>query len=156
MINTKLKTTILGLALAAGLAPAAMAATPGAMPGSGTARVWFLRPSSLVNPAAGAAPTVYANGSPLGAIPANATFYRDLSPGTYRFSVETYGLPTGDADTVTLQPGSQTYLEVQWAATWEKGYPGGVGNDSHSFFVLNLSPGLAQAYLPTLTNLGQN
>jgi hypothetical protein len=44
--------------------------------------------------------------------------------------------------------------EVQWAPTWEEGYPSGGGDLSHSFFVLNLSPQLAQAYLPNLTDLG--
>jgi hypothetical protein len=37
------------------------------------------------------------------------------------------------------------------------GYPsgGGRGGQSHSFFVLNMSPQLAQAYLPTLNDLGR-
>jgi hypothetical protein len=39
--------------------------------------------------------------------------------------------------------------------TWEMGYPStGKGGQSHSFFVLNMAPQLAQAYLPTLNYLG--
>ena len=55
-----------------------------------------------------------------------------------------------------VTPGSQTYLEVQWVPTWEMGYPStGKGGQSHSFFVLNMAPQLAQAYLPTLNYLGR-
>jgi hypothetical protein len=91
------------------------------------------------------------------AIPPNSAFYRDFAPGTYSFSVEPYGTPTGDADTVQLSPSSQTYRNVQWVQTWEMGYPSGCGRggQSHSFFVLNMSPQLAQAYLPTLNDLGR-
>ena len=63
------------------------------------------------------------NGAAIGAIPPDSDFYRDFTPGTYSFSVEPYGTPTGDADTVQLLPGSQTYLNVQWVQTWEIGYP---------------------------------
>ena len=104
----------------------------------------------------GAAPTVYANGSPLAQIPPNSVFYLDLPPGTHSFAVEPYGEPTGATDTVRLAPGSQNYLEIQWAPTWEMGYAsGGRGDQSHSFLVLNVSPEVAQAYLPSLTDLGQ-
>jgi hypothetical protein len=123
----------------------------------GTSRVWFLRPAGSADGNVwGASPMIYANGTPVAAIPPGAGFYRDFTAGTYRFTVEPYGLPTGNADTVQLAPGTQTYLEVQWAPTWEEGYPsGGRGGESHSFFVLNMSPQLAQAYLPSLTYLGQ-
>jgi hypothetical protein len=154
-----LKPALVALMALAAPSSAALAAAPSvttATPASGTARVWFLRPSSLVNPSAGAAPTIYANGSPVGSIPANSEFYRDFAPGAYRFSVRPYGLPTGAIDTVQLTPGSQTYLEVQWVPTWEEGYPGGDRSDSHSFFILNLSPQLAQAYQPSLTQLANN
>ena len=156
-----LKPMLLSLAILAGSVPAAMAAGPDAATASASpspqpARVWFLRPSSFNIAVAGADPMIYANGAPLAAIPANASFYRDLAPGSYRFTVQPYGVPTGQADTVQLTPGSQTYLEVQWVPTWEEGYAsGGRGDQSHSFSVLNMSPQLAQAYLPSLTYLGQ-
>jgi hypothetical protein len=55
-----------------------------------------------------------------------------------------------------LAPGSQTYLEIQWVPTWEMGYAsGGQGDQSHAFFVLNMAPQLAQAYLQTLHYLGR-
>jgi hypothetical protein len=142
-----------------GLASPQAIAAPDAQSASGssaTARVWFLRPLDAISgDVMGAAPEVYANGAPLTALPAGTKFYRDLPAGTYRFTVQPYGQPTAAADTVRLAPGSETYLQVQWVPTWEEGYPDGSGLDSHSFFVLTMSPQLAQAYLPTLTYLGQ-
>jgi hypothetical protein len=149
-----------GLCVAAlGLASLQAIAAPDARPPSdntGSARVWFLRPlDSISGNVMGAAPEVYANGAPVAALPAGTKFYRDLPAGTYQFTVQPYGQPTGAADTVRLTPGSETYLQVQWVPTWEEGYPDGRGLDSHSFFVLTMSPQLARAYLPTLTYLGQ-
>jgi hypothetical protein len=164
MLNYRqLMPVLLGLAVLTGSMPAANAAianppvsAPGSAESLGTARVWFLRPSSLDGPEAGAEPEVYANGAPVGAAAANALFYRDFTPGTYTFTVQSYGLPNNAADTVRLAPGTQTYLEVQSVPAWEEGYAGGSDSDSHSFFVLNLSPQVAQYWMPALTNLGQH
>src|SRR5580658_8253180 len=147
----------LGLIALPALLPQAKAAVPEAQaPAAGMARVWFLRVSDSPNGNVdGAAPVVFANGTALGTIPAGADFYRDSPAGTYRFTVQSYGLPTPQADTVQLAPGTQTYLQVQWTPTWEEGYAPGTGDDSHSFFVLTMSPQLAGAYLPSLTYLGQ-
>jgi hypothetical protein len=144
---------LLGLAAAAGLQPAA-AALPDA--GPGMTRIWFLNPADSASETGwGAAPTIYANGTPIAAIPADAAFYRDFAPGTYRFTVQPYGQPTGQTDTVQLAAGTEAYLEVQWAATWEEGYASGSGINSHSFFIQTISPQLAQAWLPSLTDLGR-
>ena len=155
--SRQLKPLLLGALLLAGSVSAASAAIPGpAAPSQGTARVWFLRPGSSSADIWGASPMIYANGSPVAAIAPESAFYRDYAPGTYSFSVEPYGTPTGDAHTVQLAPGSQTYLNVQWVQTWEMGYPStGRGSQSHSFFVVNMAPQLAQAYLPTLNDLGR-
>jgi hypothetical protein len=120
---------------------------------AGMARVWFLRPEGSLNGNVwAAAPMIYANGAPIGDIPAESEFYRDFRPGTYSFTVQPYGLPTGQADTVQLAPGTQTYLEIQWLASWEEGYPeAGWGFAPNTFGILTLSPQLAQAYLPSLT-----
>ena len=149
---------VLGLSLIvlASLAPqtsaaAAEAQTPAVAPGM--ARVWFLRPAGSLNGNVwAAAPMIYANGAPIGDIPAGTEFYRDFRPGTYSFTVQPYGLPTGQADTVQLAPGSQTYLEVQWLSSWQQGYPeAGWGVAPNTFGILTMSPQLAQAYLPSLT-----
>ena len=132
-------------------APAAFAAS--AADGQQTARVWFLRPSSgSGTEVQGATPMIFANGAPVGTITANAAFHRDFAPGTYNFTVQPYGIPTGKADTVQLSPGSQTYLQIAWVPTWQEGYDlGDHGDEGCDFFVLNMAPQLARAYLPGLT-----
>jgi hypothetical protein len=113
----------------------------------GTARVWFFR--GWDSPSGqgfvfGAAPTIYANGAPVGEIPTGSDFFRDFPPGAYSFTVEPIGLPTPQAASVQLAAGTQNYLQVQWVASWEFGYP-----------EVTTSPQLAQGYLPTLSYLGQ-
>ena len=122
----------------------------------GMARVWFVRASdSPRGYVQAAAPMVFANGSPIAAIPTQTTFFRDIPPGTYKFTVEPYGLPTAQAEIVPLAAGTQTYLQVLWTASWETGYPeAGWGFGPNTFNILTMPPLAAQAYLPTLTYSG--
>ena len=125
----------------------------------GTARVWFLRgwdaPSGQ-GYVFGATPIVFANDQPLGDIPVGSSFFRDFSPGTYRFTVQPYGLPTPQAITVQLAAGTQTYLQAQWIASWQVGYPeADFSFAPNTFAMLTMWPQVAEAYLPTLTYLGQ-
>ena len=137
----------------------------------GTARVWFLRPSSSPNGnVEAAAPTILTNDAPIADIPAGIDFFRDFPPGTYGFTVrwlyssarcdgrcvQPYGLTTGQADTVQLAAGTQTYLQVGWIANWEEGdFEAARTFAPNSFGVLTISPELAHANLPTMTYLGQ-
>lgn len=151
---------MLGLLLAvlADCAPDAIAtAAPIPALEPGMARVWFLRASdSPKGYVQAAAPMIFANGSPVSNIPTNADFFRDFPPGTHRFTVEPYGLPTEQAAVVQLAPGTQTYLQVLWAASWETGYPeAGWGFGANTFNILPMSAQTARAYLPTLTSLGR-
>jgi hypothetical protein len=85
-----------------------------------------------------------------------SSFFRDFSPGSYTFTVEPYGLPTPQATTVQLAAGTQSYLQAQWVASWEFGYPeADYSFAPNTFAVMAMSPQLAQAYLPTLSYLGQ-
>ena len=151
------KSALAGACLVAftGLVPqvTAAATTPQiAPPEPGMARVWFMRPSSdsIYNMAAD--PIIYANGTPVGEMAANTDFFRDLKPGTYRFTVQAYGVPTGKSLTLQLSGGTQTYLDVQWAPRWEFGAANsGPGLEDHAFAVFPVTPQVAQAYLPTLT-----
>ena len=159
MRRSRLATSsLLGLCLLAlaHLAPRPLAAAAEGQTAAlapGMARVWFLRTEDSANgDVFAAAPIIYANGAPVGNIPVGTEFYRDFSPGTYRFTVQSYGLPTGQADTVSLAAGTQTYLQIQWAASWQYGYPeAGYGFAPNTFVIGTMSPQLAQAYLPTLT-----
>jgi hypothetical protein len=121
--------------------------------GPGMARVWFFRQA---DPPGGnvfaADPIVYANSAPVGGGIAQGTaFFHDFQPGKYRFTVQPFGTPTNQHDTLELAPGAQAYVQIQWEANWEAGHTGG----GSSFTVLTSSREVGQQYLPTLTNLGQ-
>jgi hypothetical protein len=123
------------------------------------ARVWFLPPSGE---AQRAPPMLYANGAAVATISANSDFYRDLAPGTYRFTVQPFGLvhglPAGhQADIVKLAPGTQTYIEIRRDSGWVTNYPhAGSGYLDHCFVVPTMTPQLARAYLPSLTYVEEN
>jgi hypothetical protein len=118
----------------------------------GMARVWFFRQTDPVsgNVEAGS-PIIYANGAPVGQIEQGTAFFHNFPPGKYRFTVQPFGTPTREHDTLQLAPGMQAYVQVQWEANWEAKRTGG----GSSFTVLTSSPEVAQQYVPTLTNLGQ-
>jgi hypothetical protein len=124
----------------------------------GAARVWFLRGS--VSPQFGAvqaaAPLIYANGATVAALPPGTEFYRDFAPGTYRFTVQPFGLPTDQSTTLQLAAGTQNYLQVDWVASWTQGYPPASWNFApNTFAILTMPPQVAQAYFPTLGYLGE-
>lgn len=57
--------------------------------------------------------------------------------------------------TVQLAAWTQTYLQVQRAASWQFGFPeAGWGFAPNTFVITSISPQLAQAYFPTLAYLG--
>ncbi len=120
-----------------------------------SARPIGAEPSRADRSGAGRYGSVAGRQAPVGTITANAAFYRDFAPGTYSFTVQPYGFPTGDANKVQLSPGSQTYLQIAWVATWQEGYAlADKGDEGCDFFVLNMAPELARAYLPGLTPRG--
>jgi hypothetical protein len=113
----------------------------------GTARVWFMHTNDPQEQAGD--PIIYANGNQVGRSIPGIAFYRDFPPGTYAFTVQSYGLPTGTKDVVQLAPGSQTYLEILWGSSWLVGTAGGA-----TYYVRTLPPELASAYLKMLTDKG--
>ena len=115
-------------------------------------RVWFFRQADPTggNVYAGV-PIIYANGAAVGDMPQGTYFFHDFPPGKYRFTVQPFGTPTREHDTLQLAPGMQAYVQVQWEPNWEAGHTGG----GSSFTVETSSPEVAQQYLPTLNNRGQ-
>jgi hypothetical protein len=59
--------------------------------------------------------------------------------------------PPTSSTPLQLAPGMQAYVQVQAVPNWEVGSTAG----GASFAVLTMSPQEAQAYMPTMTNLGQ-
>ena len=119
---------------------------------AGLARVWFLR---LFEPAESlATPIISANGVPVGESLPGTVFLRDFTPGTYTFTVPSYGVDFRQAATVQLAAGTQTYLEVQSLRSWA-----GAGGDNFqrdTLYVRAISPYWVEKYLPHLTYLGQS
>ena len=117
----------------------------------GTARVWFMRvkdPQELEQ----GDPIIYGNGKPVGRSIPGIAFYHDYPPGTYIFTVQSYGVVGSEAvnkNTKQLAAGSQTYLEILWGGSWLVGAVGGP-----TYFVRTLPPALDQAYLRMLTDKG--
>src|SRR5215471_534580 len=92
----------------------------------GMARVWVLRqPTPPGGNVAAADPMVYVNGTPLARSAAGTAFFHDLSPGTYRFTVQPYGTPANLVDTLQLALGAQVYVQVQAVPNWEMGSTAG-------------------------------
>jgi len=117
----------------------------------GTARVWFMRvkdPQELEQ----GDPIIFANGNAVGRSIPGIAFYRDYPPGTYAFTVQSFGVEGSEAvnrNVQRLAAGAQTYLEILWGASWMEGVVGGA-----TFFVRTLPPALDQAYLRMLTDKG--
>ena len=142
---------LIGLGLAAlGDVAARSVAGPGATQIAavppGVARVWFLRqfqPNSLQMP------MIYVNGAPLASSEPGTTFFRDFSPGSYAFSVETCTRDFNQVATPDLTSGSETYLEVQSLKdfrSWDC--------ITDTFYVRAIPAERAQLYFPQLRYLG--
>jgi hypothetical protein len=153
---------VLGLCLAAfaACAEATTTVSPTQVPPAkpGMARIWFFR--GALTPQLGAvtafSPEIYANAVPVTAIAPGTTFYRDFAPGTYRFTVQPLGLPTPQAATLQLAPGTQYYLQVDWIQSWTQGYPpASYSFAPNTFGILQMNPQVAEAYIPTLAYLGE-
>jgi hypothetical protein len=116
----------------------------------GTARVWFMRTRSPQEQEGD--PMIYANGNPVGRSIGGIAFYHDYPPGTYAFTVQSFGVVGSEAvnrNVQQLAAGTQTYLEILWGASWLVGVAGGP-----TYFVRTLPPPLDQAYLRMLTDKG--
>ena len=117
---------------------------------AGLARVWFLR---QFEPGEGlATPIISANGAPVGESLPGTAFIRDFRPGIYTFTVPSYGVDFGQAATVQLAAGTQTYLEVQSLRSWE-----GCSDtcERDTLYVRAIPAYWAEKYFPAMTYLGQ-
>jgi len=83
----------------------------------GEARLWFYRdyePSVSRNFA-----TVALNGSVIGQVrPEGGGFYRDVPPGHYHISVESFGTDTNQAKDIDLAPGQEAFAKVLASTSW--------------------------------------
>jgi hypothetical protein len=83
---------------------------------AGEARLWIYRGDE---PYAGKGlPAVAANGRYLGQAELGGAFYRDLPPGHYRVTVETYGIDLNQAADFDLAAGRAAYVKIVSNPSW--------------------------------------
>ncbi|MGH7113009.1 MAG: hypothetical protein ACREE9_00755 [Stellaceae bacterium] len=82
----------------------------------GEARVWVYRdysPSETLNMTAVQMNGAYAGYSQLG-----GAFYRDLPPGVYHVTVDSYGVDFNQSANIALVPGQQAYIKIESLRSW--------------------------------------
>jgi hypothetical protein len=124
--------------------PSAAAAQIGPLPAN-AARIWFYRdyePSVSLNYA-----NVALNGVPAASVPPDGgAIYRDVAPGHYHISVESFGRDVNQAKDVDLGPGQEAFVKILASDTW-------VGSGDFSsfkrdtFYVSLVPPQVARAEL---------
>jgi hypothetical protein len=103
--------------------PIASVAIPPVPPGE--ARIWFYRD---YEPYAGRArPSVAINGTYAGIAELGGAFYRDVPPGHYLATVETYGIDVNQVANFDLGSGREAYVKIVSSPSW---YQDG---DKHTF-----------------------
>ena len=109
---------------------------------AGAARVWFYRdyePSVSLNVA-----NVALNGSPAGSVqPDGSALYRDVPPGHYHITVQSYGVDINQDKDVDLAPEQEAYVKIL-AGEWIAGF------DSFrrdTFYISLVPPQVARAEL---------
>jgi hypothetical protein len=90
----------------------------------GMARVWFYREDRPTQTPQ--RPYVRLNGAVVGISEDGGAFYRDVPPGRYHVTVDTYGVDINQFPHVALVPGQTVYLQVLGSKSWASG--GGVGD----------------------------
>jgi hypothetical protein len=149
----RLGSAVLLLALTSmGLAPRGLALAPatnapGLAPVSpGTARVWIYRDYEPYQTLA--TPYVRLNGAIAGISQPGGAFYRDLAPGTYTVTVDSYGTDVNQFVSLAVAAGQQVYVKVLASVSWESGgggERGGSGWARDTFYTWQIPPEVAAA-----------
>jgi hypothetical protein len=96
---------------------------------AGEARVWVYRdylPSETLNMTAVDLNGAYAGYSQLG-----GAFYRDVPPGIYHVTVESFGKDFNQSTSVALVPGQQAYIKIETLRSWSSyGTRSAIGRDT--------------------------
>jgi hypothetical protein len=119
---------------------------------AGLARIWIYRdylPSESLNMA-----VVKINGGITGyAQAAGGSFYRDVRPGQYLVTVESYGRDTNQSADLTLGAGQEAYVKIESLRSWSSsGERTSIERDT--FYARPIAPPLARAEMAHLPYLG--
>ena len=118
---------------------------------AGKARIWVYRD---YEPYAGKGlPAVDANGGYVGTAQLGGAFYRDVTPGEYHVTVESYGKDTNQSADLALASGQQAYVKIVSLPSWVE-----YGNRSNferpTFYAWSIQPQVAQADVANLAFYG--
>jgi len=131
-------TAILLLLAAAADAQPPAAPYLNAAPPPGMARIWFYRD---LNPNETLAMAyIRLNGAVAGVSEAGGAFYRDVAPGQYRISVDSYVQDPHDDAIVTLAPSGEAYAKVLPLDSFVQGGAAVGGGYKRNTFVVWLYP----------------
>jgi hypothetical protein len=110
---------------------------------AGEARVWFYRDGGPYD--GRGTPYLRMNGAIVGLSEPNGALYRDVAPGQYHVTVDSYGEDFNQSRWVYLFPGQQAYFKVVSLRNWI-GCGGGARNDCQrdTFYVWDIPPEVAQ------------
>ena len=94
------------------------------------------------------------NGATAGyAQPGGGAFYRDVPPGNYRISVDSYGKDTDQTANIDLAAGQQAYVKIESLRAWTS-----AGDESEierdTFYARQVEPQLALAEMASTTYYG--
>jgi hypothetical protein len=96
--------------------PAPLAAVPVPPIPAGEARIWVYR---TYEPYADHwLPAVYANGATIGWAQLGGAFYRDVAPGHYHMTAQTWGVDLNQSSDLDLAAGQQAYIRIVSAPEW--------------------------------------
>ena len=98
-------------------------------PAPGMARIWFYREMAPYSSLA--TPYVRLNGAIAGVSQPGGSSYRDVPPGHYHLSVDSYGVDFNQTRDVDLPPGAQIFAKVVSNDNWIEGGGGGRGGGYH-------------------------
>ena len=135
-------------ALAGWTAASPAAAQPAPAPlRPGLARVWFYRDYEPYESLS--RPYVRMNGRIVGISEPGGSFYRDVPPGQYTITVDSWGTDVNQFPVVNLAAGEIIYAKVESLSAWSSdgGSRGGYKRDT--FYVRLIPPQLALAELPS-------
>jgi hypothetical protein len=118
----------------------------------GHARMWIYRdyePSESLNMTA-----VSINGAVTGyAQPGGSVFYRDVPPGRYLVSVESYGRDTNQSTNLLLASGQEAYIKIEslraWSSTGER-----TSIERDTFYARPIAPQLARVEMAHIRYYG--
>lgn len=118
---------------------------------AGEARIWVYRD---YEPYAGKGlPAVAANGGYIGASQLGGAFYRDVAPGRYHMTVESWGVDSNQSADVDLAVGQTAYIKIVSLPSWVE-YGSRSTYERPTFYAWHIPPQIAEADVAHLAFYG--